>query len=112
MPVYKIAAHQRYDPEKKTVVFATVRASNPEEAREKITVLDLVDVRIQEIRGFKKFLAWLKADIKYIPHKKGGLWSQSMEPELFRQVLKRGSPSHEGLPFPSSPNQQTNLSAY
>jgi len=36
MPVYKIAAYQRFDPEKKAVIFATVRTSNPEEVMEKI----------------------------------------------------------------------------
>jgi len=64
MPLYRAVAHKRYDPARKTAIFVTVRARNVQEAEEKLAARDLVDVKLEQIKGVSALSRMWKADIK------------------------------------------------
>jgi len=64
MPVYKAIAYKRWDPEKRSVITIRVRAKNPGDAALKLAHRDLVDVKLERIRGLKGLFASWRAEIK------------------------------------------------
>ncbi len=64
MPVYEIDAYKRWDADKRTSFTLRVKAKSPEHALGKIGERDLVETRVQRLRGMKALRAYLKLDIR------------------------------------------------